>query len=177
MSTLAEAWHMISLCQKMTYNQIDDNFTRWNETTELVGRTKWNTRVIRLTDAQKIPFHVIIGAQVCKRKTIMASISSPRLIIKKFKQQREVDRELLHHHRMTEEITEKFVSLKKIVETNSMTPSISAWLVSRKFSTNTILPTQFEKAQLEFGEQMLDFKSEHACKPVTCKHHFKRKAA
>ena len=99
-----------------------------------------------------------------------------------FKQQGSVDRDLLHHHRVTEEISNNFVSLKKVVtkgiETNSIIPSISATLEFLKFSTNTILPTQFYEAQMDyFGKHMFDLKSEPAGEPVTGKHHFEWKPA
>lgn len=99
-----------------------------------------------------------------------------------FTQQGSVDRDLLHHHRITQEISNNFVSLKKVVtkgvETNSIIPSISATLEFLKFSTNTILPTQFYEAQMDyFGKHMFDLKSEPAGAPVTGKHHFEWKPA
>ena len=99
-----------------------------------------------------------------------------------FGQEGDVDRDLLHHHRITEEITKHYVSLKKIVakgvENNSIMPSISASLEFLKFSANTILPTQFYEAQLDyFGKHMFDLKSEPAGEAVTGKHHFEWKLA
>ena len=94
----------------------------------------------------------------------------------------DVDRDLLHHHAITQEITDNYQSLKRIVakgvEANSVIPSISATLEYLKFSTNTILPTQFYEAQLDyFGKHMFDLKSEPAGEPTTGKHHFEWKPA
>lgn len=94
----------------------------------------------------------------------------------------DVDRDLLHHHAITQEITENYQSLKRVVargvESNSVIPSISATLEYLKFSTNTILPTQFYEAQLDyFGKHMFDLKSEPAGEPRTGKHHFEWKPA
>jgi len=99
-----------------------------------------------------------------------------------FAQKGDVDKDLLHHHKITQEITDNYQSLKKVVamgvETNSIMPSISATLEFLKFSTNTILPTQFYEAQLDyFGKHMFDFKSEPADEPATGKHHFEWKPA
>ena len=72
----------------------------------------------------------------------------------------------LHHDRISDEITKKSLSLKKVVakgvETNTILPSISVSLVSLKVSTKAILPTLFNEVQLEFGKHMLDLKS-RAC--------------
>lgn len=73
-------------------------------------------------------------------------------------------------------------ALKKIVamgvETNAIIPSLSASLEYLKYSVNTVLPTQFYEAQLDyFGKHMFDLKSEPAGEPVTGKHHFEWKPA
>ena len=99
-----------------------------------------------------------------------------------FTQEGKVDRDLMHHHTITREIADNFESLKKIVamgvETNSIIPSLSATLEYLKFSTNTILPTQFYEAQLDyFGKHMFDLKTEPAGEPLTGKHHFEWKLA
>ena len=60
----------------------------------------------------------------------------------------------------------------------NMQPTISATLEFLKFSTNTILPTHFYEAQLDyFGKHMFGFKSEPAGVPETGKHHFEWKPA
>ena len=99
-----------------------------------------------------------------------------------FTQSGDIDRDLLHHHRISREITDNYVSLKKVVtkgvETNAIIPSISATLEYLKFSTNTILPTQFYEAQLDyFGKHMFDLKTEPPGEPKTGKHHYKWKPA
>lgn len=43
MSALAEAWQIMSLCLGMTYDEIGEELTRWNETTELV-RVGWRMK-------------------------------------------------------------------------------------------------------------------------------------
>ncbi|KAL8739163.1 MAG: hypothetical protein Q9181_000192 [Wetmoreana brouardii] len=87
------------------------------------------------------------------------------------------DVDLLHNEHITQELAEAFPALKEIVakgvEHNSIIPSLSATLEFLKYSTNTILPTQFYEAQLDyFGKHMFDLKSEPAGKPETGKHHF-----
>ena len=80
------------------------------------------------------------------------------------------------------ELKSNFSALKRVVamgvETSAIIPSISATLEYLKFSVNTILPTQFYEAQLDyFGKHMFDLKSEPAGEPVTGKHHFEWKPA
>lgn len=92
------------------------------------------------------------------------------------------DVDLLHSERIAKELAKAFPSLKEIVakgvEHNSIIPSLSATLEFLKYSTNTILPTQFYEAQLDyFGKHMFDLKSEAAGKPETGKHHFEWKLA
>lgn len=94
----------------------------------------------------------------------------------------DVDRDLLRHHAITQELTDNYQSLKRIVakgvESNSVIPSLSATLEYLKFSNNTILPTQFYEAQLDyFGKHMFDLKSEPAGEPKTGEHHFEWKPA
>ena len=80
------------------------------------------------------------------------------------------------------ELKSNFSALKRVVamgvETSAIIPSMSATLEFLKFSVNTILPTQFYEAQLDyFGKHMFDLKSEPAGEPVTGKHHFEWKPA
>ena len=57
------------------------------------------------------------------------------------------DKDLLHHTIITEELKATLPSLRRIVakavETNAIVPSLSASLEWLKYSTDTILPTQF----------------------------------
>jgi len=76
------------------------------------------------------------------------------------------------------------VSLKKIVamgvESNSITPSMSASLEYLKYTGNLELPTQFYEAELDyFGKHMYDSKrkDEDPGKPETGPRHFEWKAA
>lgn len=83
---------------------------------------------------------------------------------------------------VTKELRGNFAALKKIVtmgvKTNAIIPSLSATLEYLKYSVNTVLPTQFYEAQLDyFGKHMFDLKSEPAGEPVTGKHHFEWKPA
>ena len=99
-----------------------------------------------------------------------------------FRKPGDQDRDLLHHEVIAAELKSNFPALKKVVtmgvETNAIIPSISATLEYLKFSVNTILPTQFYEAQLDyFGKHMFDLKSEPAGEPVTGKHHFEWKPA
>ncbi|KAL8693107.1 MAG: hypothetical protein Q9218_001993 [Villophora microphyllina] len=94
----------------------------------------------------------------------------------------QADIDLLHNERVAEELSRAFQPLKetvtKGVQHNSVIPSLSATLEFLKYSTNTILPTQFYEAQLDyFGKHMFDLKSEPAGKPETGKHHFEWKLA
>ena len=93
--------------------------------------------------------------------------------------QGDVDRDLLHHHGITEEITKNFEKIvAKGVDTNSTMSSISVSLELLKFSAHTIIPTQFYEARLyHLGKHKSDLKSEPAGEPVTEKNHFERKAA
>ncbi|KAL8879216.1 MAG: hypothetical protein Q9198_003131 [Flavoplaca austrocitrina] len=98
-----------------------------------------------------------------------------------FKQPK-VDLDLLHNKRVARELKQAFPALKEIVmkgvEHDAIIPSLSATLEFLKYSTNTILPTQFYEAQLDyFGKHMFDLKSEGAGKPETGKHHFEWKLA
>ncbi|KAL8798813.1 MAG: hypothetical protein Q9182_006357 [Xanthomendoza sp. 2 TL-2023] len=93
-----------------------------------------------------------------------------------------LDLDLLHHKRVTAELNTAFPALKEIVaqavQHNAIVPSLSATLEFLKYSTNTVLPTQFYEAQMDyFGKHMFDLKSEPAGKPETGKHHFEWKLA
>ncbi|KAL9135517.1 MAG: hypothetical protein Q9175_003287 [Cornicularia normoerica] len=71
------------------------------------------------------------------------------------------DQDLLHNNR-----------------TNAVIPSLSASLEYLKYSVNTILPTQFYEAQLDyFGKHMFDLTSELAGEPETGHHHYEWKPA
>ncbi|KAK3174143.1 hypothetical protein OEA41_001387 [Lepraria neglecta] len=92
------------------------------------------------------------------------------------------DRDLLHNHIIARELKGNFAALKKVVtmgvETNAIIPSLSATLEYLKYSVNTVLPTQFYEAQLDyFGKHMFDLKSEPAGEPVTGKHHYEWRPA
>ncbi|KAL8821282.1 MAG: hypothetical protein Q9223_000655 [Gallowayella weberi] len=94
----------------------------------------------------------------------------------------DLDLDLLHHKRVTAELKTAFPALKEIVakavQHNAIVPSLSATLEFLKYSTNTVLPTQFYEAQMDyFGKHMFDLKSEPAGKPETGKHHFEWKFA
>ncbi|KAL8873860.1 MAG: hypothetical protein Q9174_000740 [Haloplaca sp. 1 TL-2023] len=94
----------------------------------------------------------------------------------------DADVDLLHSKRIAQELADAFPALKEIVaravQHNSIVPSLSATLEFLKYSTNTVLPTQFYEAQLDyFGKHMFDLKSEGAGKPETGKHHFEWKRA
>ena len=94
----------------------------------------------------------------------------------------DADVDLLHSKRIAQELADAFPALKEIVaravQYNSIVPSLSATLEFLKYSTNTVLPTQFYEAQLDyFGKHMFDLKSEGAGKPETGKHHFEWKRA
>lgn len=92
------------------------------------------------------------------------------------------DRDLLHNARFAQELKHAFPALKEIVgkgvQYDAVIPSLSATLEFLKYSTNTVLPTQFYEAQLDyFGRHMFDLKSEGLGKPETGKHHFEWKPA
>lgn len=92
------------------------------------------------------------------------------------------DKDLLHNELIAQELKKAFPALKEIVgqgvQHNAIIPTLSATLEFLKYSTNTILPTQFYEAQLDyFGKHMFDLKSEPAGKPVTGRHHFEWKPA
>ncbi|KAL8923217.1 MAG: hypothetical protein Q9172_003236 [Xanthocarpia lactea] len=94
----------------------------------------------------------------------------------------DADLDLLHNKRVARELHDAFPALKEVVvkgmEHNAIVPSLSATLEFLKYSTNTILPTQFYEAQLDyFGKHMFDLKSEAAGKPETGKHHHEWKLA
>ena len=68
--------------------------------------------------------------------------------------------------------------MARCVEANAVIPSLSATLEFVKYSGNTVLPTQFYEAELDyFGKHMFDVKGEPAGEPVTGKHHFEWKPA
>ena len=95
---------------------------------------------------------------------------------------RDRNRNLLYEHAIAEELKKSFGPLKKVVckgvEVNAVIPSLSATLEFLKYSGNTVLPTSFYEAELDyFGKHMFDLKSEPAGKPVTGKHHFEWKPA
>ncbi|CAO1599146.1 hypothetical protein XANCAGTX0491_002888 [Xanthoria calcicola] len=92
------------------------------------------------------------------------------------------DLDLLHNKRVAQELKKTVPALREVVlkgvEHNAIVPSLSATLEFLKYSTNTILPTQFYEAQMDyFGKHMFDLKSEPAGKPETGKHHFEWKLA
>lgn len=91
---------------------------------------------------------------------------------------------LLYAPSIASELRSNFVSLKKIVamgvESNSITPSMSASLEYLKYTGNLELPTQFYEAELDyFGKHMYDSKrkDEDPGKPETGPRHFEWKAA
>ncbi|KAG4411881.1 hypothetical protein IFR04_014972 [Cadophora malorum] len=91
---------------------------------------------------------------------------------------------LLYAPSIASELRSNFVSLKKIVamgvESNSITPSMSASLEYLKYMGNLELPTQFYEAELDyFGKHMYDSKrkDEDPGKPETGPRHFEWKAA
>ncbi len=91
------------------------------------------------------------------------------------------DKDLLHNPRLAKELKSNFAALKKVVtmgvQSNAI-PSLSPSLEYLKYSVNTILPTQFYEAQLDyFGKHMFDLKPEPAGEPVTGKHHYEWKPA
>ncbi|MCJ1483730.1 hypothetical protein MMC06_003898 [Schaereria dolodes] len=92
------------------------------------------------------------------------------------------NRNLLYSHPIANELTKGFDPLRRVVarcvEANAVIPSLSATLEFVKYSGNTVLPTQFYEAELDyFGKHMFDVKGEPAGKPVTGKHHFEWKPA
>jgi len=92
------------------------------------------------------------------------------------------DRNLLYNDRVAHELKHGFPSLRKVVtrgvESNAVIPSLSATLEYLKFSADTVLPTKFYEAELDyFGKHMFDLTSEPAGKPVKGKHHFEWKPA
>ncbi|KAL9599739.1 MAG: hypothetical protein Q9219_003622 [cf. Caloplaca sp. 3 TL-2023] len=92
------------------------------------------------------------------------------------------DKDLLHNGQVAQELKDSFPALKDIVtravQHNAIVPSLSASLEFLKYSTNTILPTQFYEAQLDyFGKHMFDLKSEPVGEAKTGKHHFEWKPA
>ncbi|KAL9066190.1 MAG: hypothetical protein Q9161_007716 [Pseudevernia consocians] len=99
-----------------------------------------------------------------------------------FKDPEDTDRDLLHNERIAKELSTNFPALKQVVamgvQTNAIIPSLSASLEYLKYSVNTILPTQFYEAQLDFfGKHMFDLKSEPAGEPETGHHHYEWKPA
>lgn len=99
-----------------------------------------------------------------------------------FKDPGDTDRDLLHNEGIAKSLSANFPALKQVVamgvQTNAIIPSLSASLEYLKYSVNTILPTQFYEAQLDFfGKHMFDLKSEPAGEPVTGRHHYEWKPA
>jgi 6-phosphogluconate dehydrogenase len=104
------------------------------------------------------------------------------MLVEIFEEAGDHDRDLLHNPRLAKELKSNFAALKKVVtmgvQSNAVIPSLSASLEYLKYSVNTILPTQFYEAQLDyFGKHMFDLKSEPAGEPVTGKHHYEWKPA
>lgn len=92
------------------------------------------------------------------------------------------NRNLLYNDRVAHELKNGFSSLRKVVakgvESNAVIPSLSATLEYLKFSADTVLPTKFYEAELDyFGKHMFDLTSEPAGNPVKGKHHFEWKPA
>ena len=92
------------------------------------------------------------------------------------------NRNLLDDERVAHELNNGFASLRRVVArgvaSNAVIPSLSATLEYLKFSADTVLPTKFYEAELDyFGKHMFDLTSEPAGKPVTGKHHFEWKPA
>ena len=99
-----------------------------------------------------------------------------------FKNFENTDRDLLHNELVAKELSTNFPALKQVVamgvQTNAIIPSLSASLEYLKYCVNTILPTQFYEAQLDFfGKHMFDLKSEPAGEPETGRHHYEWKPA
>lgn len=93
-----------------------------------------------------------------------------------------IDRDILHNAHVAQELKDAFPALKEVVakgvDHNAIIPSLSATLEFLKYSTSTVLPTQFYEAQLDyFGKHMFDLKSEPIGKPATGKHHFEWRPA
>ncbi|PVH83829.1 6-phosphogluconate dehydrogenase C-terminal domain-like protein [Cadophora sp. DSE1049] len=91
---------------------------------------------------------------------------------------------LLYAPTIASELKSNFASLKRIVamgvESNSITPSMSASLEYLKYMGNLELPTQFYEAELDyFGKHMYDSKQkdEDPGRPETGRRHFEWKAA
>lgn len=94
-----------------------------------------------------------------------------------YRKPNEMDRDLLHNARIAKELSSNFPALKEVVakgvESNAIIPSLSASLEYLKYSVNTVLPTQFYEAQLDFfGKHMFDLKSEPVGEAKTGKHHY-----
>ena len=89
---------------------------------------------------------------------------------------------LLYEKKFGDELNKAFEPLKRVVtkgtEANAVIPSLSATLEYMKYASNTVLPTSFYEAELDyFGKHMFDLKSEGTGKPETGKHHFEWKPA
>lgn len=99
-----------------------------------------------------------------------------------FKNPKDTDLDLLHNEHIAKELSSNFAALKRVVamgvQTNAIMPSLSASLEYLKYSVNTVLPTQFSEAQMDyFGKHMFDLKSEPAGEPKTGHHHYEWKPA
>ncbi len=89
---------------------------------------------------------------------------------------------LLFEEKFGDELNKAFEPLKRVVTkgtgVNAVIPCLSATLEYMKYASNTVLPTSFYEAELDyFGKHMFDLKSEGAGLPQTGKHHFEWKAA
>ncbi|KAJ9644209.1 hypothetical protein H2204_001560 [Knufia peltigerae] len=89
---------------------------------------------------------------------------------------------LLANGEIAEELTKSLPSLKKVVlksvEVDTYVPSLSATLEYCKYSSSTMLPTQFMEAELDyFGEHNYETWDEGPGKPVKGPHHFEWKRA
>lgn len=89
---------------------------------------------------------------------------------------------LLFEEKFGDELNKAFEPLKRVVTkgtgVNAVIPCLSATLEYMKYASNTVLPTSFYEAELDyFGKHMFDLKSEGAGLPQTGKHHFEWKLA
>jgi len=95
------------------------------------------------------------------------------------------DLNLNHSARVAKDIKKCFPALRRVmaksVETDQVTPAISATLEYFKVSSGVDLPTSFYEAELDyFGSHMFDVKGDRdpqVKKPMEGKHHFEWKAA
>ena len=89
---------------------------------------------------------------------------------------------LLFEKRFGDELNQAFGPLKRVVtkgtEVNAVIPCLSATLEYMKYASNTVLPTSFDEAELDYcGKHMFDLKSEGPGLPQTGHHHFEWKLA